>query len=237
MKLLTPLRPSPAMVVACIALTVALGGTSYAAIALPKNSVGTRQLKKNAVTGVKVKANAITGVKVKANAITSPKVATNSLTGADINETTLDTVPSATNATTATNAVTAGSAAPSGGAGGGLAGTYPNPTLAANAVASANVVDAANAAGLRKVDIAAVSTTVSFDPPNLGAGECGADSAPVTGAQPGDVLIAHPVNTVWGGLVYLPWSVLAGSVYMRFCNPGPIAINGGPAPFYVLLIR
>jgi hypothetical protein len=29
MKLLTLLRPSPAMVVACIALAVALGGTSY----------------------------------------------------------------------------------------------------------------------------------------------------------------------------------------------------------------
>jgi hypothetical protein len=55
MKLLTSLRPSPAMVVACIALAVALGGTSYAAIKLPKNSVGTRQLKKNAVTSPKVK--------------------------------------------------------------------------------------------------------------------------------------------------------------------------------------
>ena len=39
------------MVIACIALTVALGGTSVAAIqALPKNSVGTKQLKRNAVT-------------------------------------------------------------------------------------------------------------------------------------------------------------------------------------------
>jgi hypothetical protein len=86
------------MVVACIALTVALGGTSYAAIKLPKNSVGARQLKKNAVTGQKV----------KANAITSPKVASNTLNGGDVNEATLGTVPSATNATNATNAVNAG---------------------------------------------------------------------------------------------------------------------------------
>ena len=48
-------RPSPALVVSVIALTVALGGTSYAAIVLPANSVGTRQLKKNAVTTAKVK--------------------------------------------------------------------------------------------------------------------------------------------------------------------------------------
>jgi len=47
--------PSPAMLVACVALIVALGGVSYAAGVLPKNSVGTAQLKKNAVTATKVK--------------------------------------------------------------------------------------------------------------------------------------------------------------------------------------
>jgi hypothetical protein len=49
------LRPSPSMVVAFVALTVALGGTSYAIAQLPANSVGTKQLKKNAVTTAKVK--------------------------------------------------------------------------------------------------------------------------------------------------------------------------------------
>jgi hypothetical protein len=48
-------RPSPAMVIAIVALIVALGGTGYAAIKLPANSVGTTQLKSNAVTSVKVK--------------------------------------------------------------------------------------------------------------------------------------------------------------------------------------
>ena len=48
-------RPSPAMVVAFVALLVALGGTSYAAIRLPANSVGTKQLKKSSVTTAKVK--------------------------------------------------------------------------------------------------------------------------------------------------------------------------------------
>jgi hypothetical protein len=37
------LRTSPAMVVASIALMVALGSTSYAAMSLPAKSVGTRQ--------------------------------------------------------------------------------------------------------------------------------------------------------------------------------------------------
>jgi hypothetical protein len=62
--ILSPLR-SPAMIVACVALVVALGGVSYAAGVLPKNSVGTPQLKKKAVTGKKIAAKAVTSGKVK----------------------------------------------------------------------------------------------------------------------------------------------------------------------------
>ena len=50
-------RPSPALVVACIALLVALTGTGVAAVSqvVPRNSVGTVQLKSNAVVSAKVK--------------------------------------------------------------------------------------------------------------------------------------------------------------------------------------
>jgi hypothetical protein len=49
-------RPSPALVISCLALALALGGTSYAAaVALPKGSVGTAQLQNSAVTSAKVK--------------------------------------------------------------------------------------------------------------------------------------------------------------------------------------
>jgi hypothetical protein len=59
-------RPSPAMVVACIALGIVLGGTSYAAVlSVPKNSVGTAQLKNSAVTTKKLAANAVTSSQVK----------------------------------------------------------------------------------------------------------------------------------------------------------------------------
>jgi len=58
-------RPSPALVISCLALTVALGGTSYAAVlALPKNSVGPAQLKSSAVTTKKIAPNAVTTAKV-----------------------------------------------------------------------------------------------------------------------------------------------------------------------------
>jgi hypothetical protein len=48
-------KPSPAMVVALIALVISLGGTSYAALQLPAGSVGAKELKKNSVTSPKVK--------------------------------------------------------------------------------------------------------------------------------------------------------------------------------------
>lgn len=48
-----------------IALFVALGGASYAAISLQKGSVGSAQLKNNAVTGAKIRAAAVTGSEVE----------------------------------------------------------------------------------------------------------------------------------------------------------------------------
>src|SRR4051794_2972219 len=42
-------------VIASLALFIALGGGAYAALKLPKNSVGTAQLKSNAVISSKVK--------------------------------------------------------------------------------------------------------------------------------------------------------------------------------------
>src|SRR3954452_1689379 len=87
-------RPSPAMIVAIIALFAALSGSAYAA--LGKNTVGSKQLKQKAVT---------TG-KIANNAINSIKVAPNSLSGEDINLNALGTVPNATSAASAGNANT-----------------------------------------------------------------------------------------------------------------------------------
>lgn len=80
-------RLTYANVMSSIAVFIVLGGAAFAAVKLPKNSVGTKQIKKNAVIGSKVKDG--------------------SLTGADINASTLGTVPSATNAGHASSADTA----------------------------------------------------------------------------------------------------------------------------------
>ena len=57
---------NPALVISLIALFVALGGSSYAAIKLPKNSVGNKQIKKNAVTSAKVKDRSLLATDFKA---------------------------------------------------------------------------------------------------------------------------------------------------------------------------
>ena len=129
-------RPSPALIVAIIALIVSMGGTGYAAFTLPNNSVGTKQLKNGAVTAAKVKRH--------------------SLTGAQINLKKLGTVPAARDAG---RALKAGTAAPTGKAGGALAGTYPNPFIA-----PAEPVHMVGAAGQPQFDVDWTNVNAGFQP-------------------------------------------------------------------------
>lgn len=85
-------RLTYANVMATVAIFIALGGASYAAIKLPKNSVGAKQIKRNAITTAKIKNGAVTGAKIKASSV--------------------GTVPSATHATNADTATLANSIAP-----------------------------------------------------------------------------------------------------------------------------
>jgi hypothetical protein len=97
-------RPSPAIVVAVLALVAALAGTAVAGpdattSKLTKSKVnklidkrfpvGTAGIADNAVTTPKIADNAVTTPKIADAAITDPKVADDSLTGAKINEATL----------------------------------------------------------------------------------------------------------------------------------------------------
>ncbi len=79
------LRPrlSYSNVMATVAVFIALGGSTYAATQLKKNSVGPKQLKKNSITTAKIKNQAVTAAKVRKG----------TLTGTQINASTLGTVP------------------------------------------------------------------------------------------------------------------------------------------------
>jgi hypothetical protein len=100
-------RPSPAMVVAFIALLVALGGSAYA---LGVGEVKTRNIARGAVTTPKLKRGAVTAAKLRAGAVRTGKIASNAVTGTTVNESTLGQVPSATTANSANTANQANSA-------------------------------------------------------------------------------------------------------------------------------
>lgn len=92
MRRLARHRPSPAMIVAVIALFVSLSGASYAALKF--NSVGPKQIRKNAVRSPKVKDNTLQGIDLRdgtvalvdmgSNSVDGSKVVDGSLTGADV---------------------------------------------------------------------------------------------------------------------------------------------------------
>jgi hypothetical protein len=87
-------RLTYANVTATIALFLALGGGAFAALRVPKKSVGPKQLKASAVinpkladaavTELKLAAGAVTSAKLAAGAVTDPKVAGGTLTAGKI---------------------------------------------------------------------------------------------------------------------------------------------------------
>jgi hypothetical protein len=101
MSRLSRYRPSPAMIVACLALFVALGGVGYAAATIgssqiKNNSIRSGDIRNSTITGKDVKNSGLTGSDIKNSSLSGRDVKNNSLLGADINESSLGTVPNAT---------------------------------------------------------------------------------------------------------------------------------------------
>jgi hypothetical protein len=70
--------------ISMIALFVALGGSSIAAISLSKNSVGTKQIKKNGVRAIDISRNAVGASEIRSNAVAGGDIVDNGVGGADI---------------------------------------------------------------------------------------------------------------------------------------------------------
>jgi hypothetical protein len=99
-------RLTYANVMSSIAVFLVLGGAAFAAVQLPKNSVGTKQLKKKAVTTAKIKDDAVTGA--KANEATFGQVPSAASATNASHASSADKATDATNATNALNANTVG---------------------------------------------------------------------------------------------------------------------------------
>jgi hypothetical protein len=156
-------RMTYANVMATIAVFIALGGASYAAIKLPKNSVGTKQIKNGAVTG--------------------KKVAAHTLTGANINLSTLGIIPDAGHAANADNASHAANADNA-----SHAANADNASHAANAD-NANTLGGLDSSHYTQQ---VASGSFNWDPASLAVGECAVESVSLQALSKGDIVVAEP---------------------------------------------
>ncbi len=120
-------RPSPALVIACISLFVALGGVGYAAAT---GSIDGREIKNNSVASKDIKNSSIVTGDVRNSTLRGSDMRNNSVTGSDVDESSLGKVGSATqadNAATAANATNATAAGNANTVGGQRGSSVPLP--------------------------------------------------------------------------------------------------------------
>jgi hypothetical protein len=73
-----------ANVTSCLALFIALGGTSYAAATLPRNSVGKSQIRSSAVGKSEIATNGVGRSEVRRSGISTSEIATNGVGKSEI---------------------------------------------------------------------------------------------------------------------------------------------------------
>lgn len=88
-------RPSPALLIACLALFISLGGVSYG---VATGFIDSREIRNNTIRTQDLRNNDIRGRDIRNSTIKGRDVAFNTLTTADINESRLGKVPAAGNA-------------------------------------------------------------------------------------------------------------------------------------------
>ncbi len=140
-------RPSPAMVVACLALFLTLGGVGYAASTINGSSI-----KNGTITPSKIKSRTLSGTQFRANGIGGPS----------IKESTLGEVPKAKAAATATTATNTTPATNATQLGGVAASSYQRSgaVVAGQTISGAFSCFAGNSA-----DVDACTSTASFPNP------------------------------------------------------------------------
>lgn len=210
------LRIRYADVAATLALVLALSGTAYAVVALPRNSVGTKQIKPDAVTAGKIR-DAVAAPQLRSNAVTSTKVLNRSIGRADLHD---DAVGPPQIAAGAVGASELGDGSVTTVKIG--AGQITEGHLFPGAVGSTAVADES----LTLTDIAGAQGTLTPAGFTLAPGECAFfPNRPAPGAQTGQAVIVGWIDPPPEGALLTAWISSPDAVSIRFCNAYDVNVS------------
>ena len=222
-------RISPATVIACIALAVALTGTSYAAIVLPADSVGSKQLKNRSIRKVDIAKKTIASLKGQRGP-----------------------------AGPAGPRGEAGPSGVPGPAGGDLTGSYPNPSIRADVVTGdkvandsltgndiaestlATVPNADKLDGRNSTEFARFArASVTLDPPAIPAHNCINELIGIAQLQADDGVMVNPPGNFPLGLVLTATSDVNKDTLqeLRICNVTNASVDAPKGGFLFTLFR
>ena len=184
MKSLLRRRPSPAMIVASLALFISLSGVSYG---VATGFIDSREIKNNEVRSIDIRNNEIRtrdlrnnevrGIDIRNSTVQGRDIALNTVTGEDVKEDTLQKVPSALLADSATTATSVATLKPiprtvrAEGAPDVVLATHGPLTLSARCVPNATSTQAQIALETKEDNTAAWSEDVPFPVLNADDGE------------------------------------------------------------------